>query len=151
MMQCDVGDATETLGVRLQKKLRKRYSVHAAKQVARLTGADLRTARSWVEEAKVPQEHHLRAIIRELGKDALLALFGPEIETHTEKLERQLNDLREEAARIEARIEESRSSASFKTAQGPGQGACDPHINHDPHRRGYGPDGHPYRRRADDR
>ena len=130
-MQVSVKNATDTLGVRLKQELRARYPAHTAKQVARLTGADLRTARSWVEEGKAPQEHHLRAIVRELGRDVLNALFGPEIETHNEKLMREINDLREEAARLEKRLGEGRSAAPCSVSEKPSGAPESPRPRHE--------------------
>jgi hypothetical protein len=150
-MSVSVEDVTESLGWRLKDELKKKYPAHTAKQVARVTGAELRTARSWVEEAKVPQEHHLRAIVRELGRDALLALFQPEIETHEQKLEREIHELREEIARREARIEKSRAQAPLEMAPAQAPGSPDRRVNHGERRSGYGPDGRQHRRRADDR
>ena len=150
-MQVSVENATDTLGVRLKQELRSRYPAHTAKQVARVTGADLRTARSWVEEGKAPQEHHLRAIVRELGRDVLHALFGPEIETHNEKLLREIHDLREEAARLEARLGKDRSAASHRMDGMASQPAHDRRVNQDRNGRGDLPERRIHRRRKNDR
>jgi hypothetical protein len=150
-MQVSVENATDTLGVRLKQELRSRYPAHTAKQVARVTGADLRTARSWVEEGKAPQEHHLRAIVRELGRDVLHALFSPEIETHNEKLLREIHDLREEANRLEARLSQGGVTAAQQMDQAPEAGTYSQDVNHDPHWPSHGPDRRILRRRKDDR
>lgn len=117
-MQVIGKNATETLGARIKKELRARYPAHTAKQIARLTGADIRTARSWVEEGKAPQEQHLRAIVRELGRDAIFALFGPEIETHDERLEREVRALRQEAERLEDILRKGARRASLMGSEG---------------------------------
>ncbi len=120
-MQIEVVDSRKTLGERLQAYLRWRFGRDAAKHAAAITGADLRTAHGWVSEAREPKGEALLAIISDMGREGLLALFSPEVETHEEHLERQINDLREEAARLEARLGKGRASAPHQMAARPAE------------------------------
>lgn len=104
------------LGQRIQRFLRQRYGRDAAKRAAAITQADLRTARGWVEEAREPKGQALLAIIKEMGRDGLLALFSPEVEAHEEKLQRQVDELKREAARLEARLGKGRAPAADQMA-----------------------------------
>lgn len=104
------------LGQRIQRFLRQRYGRDAAKRVAAITQADLRTARGWVEEAREPKGQALLAIIKEMGRDGLLALFSPEVEAHEEKIQRQVDELKREAARLEARLGKGGSQAADQVA-----------------------------------
>lgn len=151
MTQIEVLDSRKMLGERVSDTLRARYGAHAAKQAARITGADLRTAQGWISESREPRGDALLAIIRELGRDAVAAFFGPEIETHEERLEQTVHALREEAARIEARLRKGGAAAPLEMAQTPDKGAHDPLVNHGERRNGHSPDRRQHRRRADDR
>ena len=130
MTQIEVLDSRKMLGERVSEALRARYGQHAAKQAARITGADLRTAQGWVSEAREPRGDALLAIIRELGRDAVSAFFGPELETHEERLEREVHALREEAARLEARIKQGGASAPREMASVASARQCDRAFNH---------------------
>lgn len=149
-MQIDGANPTATLGERIQRVLRSRYSVHAAKQAARITGADVRTARSWVEEGKAPQEQHLRAIIQELGRDALIALFSPEIEQHADRVEREINDLREKASRLEASLGKGRPAAADQMDGMASEATHDPCVNQDRYGQRNLPERRIIQRRKDD-
>lgn len=150
-MQIEVVDSRKLLGERVSEALRKRYGTHAAKQAARITGADLRTAQGWISESREPRGDALLAIIRELGRDAVAALFGPELATHEERLEQTVHALREEAARIEARIRKGGAQAPLEMAQAQAPGSPDRRVNHGERWDGHGPDRRQHRRRADDR
>lgn len=150
-MQVEVMDSQSLLGERLSRELRRRYGPHAAKQAARITGSDLRTAQGWVSEHREPRGAAFLAIVRELGKDGLIALFSQEIEQHNEKMERQIHALREEAARLEARLGKGRSSASHQIHGMASEPAHDPCINHGGDGGAHGPDRRILRRRKDDR
>lgn len=93
------------LGSRLRAWMRGRWQRDAAKQAARLTGADVRTARGWVEEGRVPQGEAFLAIITEMGRDGLLALFSPEIEAHADRLAREVHEKEQELQRLRAQME----------------------------------------------
>lgn len=130
-MQIEVENARKSLGERVQIYLRWRFGPHAAKHAAAITGADLRTARGWVEEAREPKGEALLAIIKDMGRDGLLAVFSPEVEDHEARMQRQINDLREEAARLETRLSIGRAQAPDHRAQGPRQPAPVQRVNHD--------------------
>lgn len=151
MMQVSVENATGSLGERNKKLLRGRFPAHTAKQAARITGADLRTARAWVEEGKAPSERHLRAIVRELGQDAIKVLFGPELETDEQKIMREIHELREEASRLEARIRKSSAPSAHQMDELASAETCSQWINHDRDRRCAGGDRRKGGRRASDR
>ncbi|MEO0870485.1 MAG: hypothetical protein AAFY19_00795 [Pseudomonadota bacterium] len=101
--------ADGSLGQRIRGWLRQRWDRDAAKHAARLTGADVRTARGWVEEGRVPQGDALLAIIREMGRDGLLALFSPEIEAHADRLAREVHEREQELQRLRRQMERARS------------------------------------------
>lgn len=151
MTQIEVLDSRKMLGERVSDALRARYGAHAAKQAARITGADLRTAQGWVSEAREPRGDALLAIIREFGRDAIDALFGPEIETHNEKLERELHDLREEAARLEALLAKSGAPSAHQLDELAFAETCSQRVNQSGDRRGAGSDRRKGGRRASDR
>lgn len=133
-MQIEVENARKPLGERVQIYLRWRFGPHAAKHAAALTGADLRTARGWVEESREPRAEALLAIIKDMGRDGLLAMFSPEVETHEARLERRINELRKEAARLEAGLGAGGASASRPEPEAEGRAA--PECGAGPHRNG---------------
>lgn len=151
-MQVSVENATGSLGERNKRLLRGRFPAHTAKQAARITGADLRAARAWVEEGKAPSERHLRAIVRELGEGAIAALFGPELEDHDEqKIMREIHELREEASRLEARIRKSGAPSAHQLDDLAFAETCSQRVNQSGDRRCAGGDRRKGGRRASDR
>jgi hypothetical protein len=107
------------LGSRISSYLRGRFGRDAAKHSARMTGVDLRTARGWVEEGREPRGEALLAIIKDMGRDGLLAMFSPEIEAHADRLERQIDELEQEAARLRACLESSQSPSADMVSANP--------------------------------
>lgn len=150
-MQVIGENATGTLGERNKRLLRGRFPAHTAKQAARITGADLRTARSWVEEGKAPSERHLRAIVRELGQDAIAALFGPELETDEQKIIRDIHAYQEEIARLRSRLASGGAPSAHQMDDLAFAETCGLRINQDQERRGNGSDRRKGGRRASDR
>lgn len=151
-MQVSVENATGSLGERNKRLLRGRFPAHTAKQAARITGADLRTARAWVEEGKAPSERHLRAIVRELGEGAIAALFGPELEDHDEqKIIRDIHAYQEEIARLRSRLASGGAPSAHQMDELASAETCSQWINHDRDRRGAGGDRRKGGRRASDR
>jgi hypothetical protein len=135
-MQIEVVDSRKTLGQRVQAYLRWRFGRDAAKQAAAITGADLRTAHGWVSEGREPKGEALLAIITDMGRDGLLAMFSAEVEDHEERLQRQINDLREEAARLEARLSKGRAPAADHVDGVASESAQGQRINQNQFRRG---------------
>ena len=92
------------LGRRIQVYLRTRFGRDAAKKAAALTGVDVRTARGWIEEGREPKGAALLAIITDMGRDGLLAIFSPEVECHESRLRRKINEHGQEIARLRAQL-----------------------------------------------
>ena len=104
-------DQNTPLGERVQVLLRNEFGRDAAKKSASITDAEIRTSRGWVEEGREPRGWHLLAIIKHLGRDGLLALFSPEIDDHAARIERQIDELEEEAARLRTCLDRSKAAA----------------------------------------
>ena len=134
-MQIEVVDSRKSLGQRLQAYLRWRFGRDAAKHAAAITGADLRTAHGWVSEGREPKGEALLAIISDMGREGLLALFSPEVETHEQRMARQIDDLKDEVARLEARLGKGGAPSADRRAEGESRPAPAQRINHNRVRR----------------
>lgn len=98
--ETDIPDLGDRIGIYAREK----YPAHTAKILAKVTGAELRTARSWVEEGKMPGDKHLRALISEWGLEALVKLFEPELKKAKTKLVREISLLEIQLNSLQTRL-----------------------------------------------
>jgi len=92
------------LGRRIQVYLKTKFGRDAAKHAAALANVDVRTARGWLEEGREPKGDALLAIITDMGRDGLLAIFSPEVECHEARLRRKIDEHGQEIARLRAQL-----------------------------------------------
>ena len=120
-MQSTEHDLSRLLGDFLRRR------TASAKDLARLIDCDPRTAEGFRAGRYWPSARHWKLIARQFGRDALDAVFSPEIDATVARLEQEQRILEEQLHAIQARRRQAEGVGPGPSERrAPGQDHADP-------------------------